>query len=130
MEKSYNIYAWIGNGFECPEYKYTDLFDSYDDAEQCAYEEARESYESESGIHGIPSYQDIVEQYCEEEDLEEEELTKYDYQNIDEMYNEAREDWLCYKVVLTEEDNIDKEDLILNYVVEDGSPDEAPSSGD
>ena len=123
----YNIY--VGIGVYDYEYLYTGLFDNQDQAIDEAYEAACENYESYSGMPGIPSYHDCIKKFCNENDCTEDDLDEEDYKTIDEMYSEDRSDWIKYKAVPTYEDDIDEEDLILDYIIvdEDDSSSQADS---
>lgn len=99
----YNIYAGINGGFGGAQYKGTSEYKSDDEAEQEAYELAVEDYESYAGFHGILSWNDIAKQNeldpCEDSD------------EIDELYQQEIDDWIEYYAVLTEEDDLDPEDI-------------------
>lgn len=121
--KQFNIYAGLSGSFGGAHYQYTTLCESQDEAYNEAYEAACEEYDSYAGLHGLPSWEDAVNSYCEDlgitpDDLED---TDEEYLEIEELYNETMEGWLAYHVVPTEEDDIDQEDLILDYVIEDDS---------
>lgn len=107
--KQYNIYAGLGGGFGGAFYQFTTLAESEDDANELAYEAAIAEYESYEGTNGLRTIEDI---------REEEDQTLSD-EDIEEIYQSEREDWLDYYVVLTSEDDIDKEELILDYIIED-----------
>lgn len=72
----YNLYAGLGGGFGGYQYHCTEDYDSREDAEEAARELAIEEYQSYEGMHGILSEGDIREQYCEENELTEDELTQ------------------------------------------------------
>lgn len=97
----YNIYAGITDS----EYKYTREYENKYDAEVDAYDAAVEDYHSYEGLHGIPSYDEIEEQYCEDHNLIREELINADYEEIDTKYTEIIECWISYYAVLAEEDD-------------------------
>lgn len=73
----YNLYAGLGGGFGGYQYHCTEDYD--------AEEAARE-------------------QYCEENELTEDELTQEDEDEISGMYQEEIEGWLSYLVTTVEED--------------------------
>lgn len=96
----YNIYAGLGGSFGGATYQGTGDFKSRESAEQAAYEAAVEEYESYEGYYGIRSWEDLAD----EEGL--------DYEDeINELYNEERENWIEYHVVLTEEDGLEGEEM-------------------
>ena len=72
-------------GCDNMEWENTDAKDEQE-AEQWAFEQACEEYNSYAGIHGIRS----VEEIMEEENVEEFEA--------EEIYNEDRETWIDYRV--------------------------------
>lgn len=127
--KQYNIYAGLGGSFGDANYQYTTLCETEDEALDEAYERACEEYEQYEGLHGLPSWEDATREYCEELGISQEELEDTDEESlaIEEYYNEARENWLAYHIVPTEEDDIDQEDLILGYVFEDDSSSQTDS---
>lgn len=100
----YNLYAGLGGGFGGYQYHCTEDYDSREDAEKAARELAIEEYQSYEGMHGILSEGDIREQYCEENELTEDELTQEDEDEISGMYQEEIEGWLSYLVTTVEED--------------------------
>lgn len=117
--KQYNIYAGLGGSFGGANYQYTSLYETEDDANSEAYDRACEEYEQYEGLHGLYDWEDVLNEYCEERNISRKELTDEDSQEINEIYLEQRESWLDYYAVPTEEDNIDQEELILDYVIED-----------
>lgn len=119
--KQYNIYAGLGGSFGGASYQYTTLAGTREEAEDEAFEVACEEYESMAGLHGLRDMDSCTEEYCLDNNLDQEELDEEDLDIIEEAYIEEREGWLCYNVVPTEEDTIDKDDLILGYVIEDDS---------
>jgi hypothetical protein len=99
----YNIYAGLGGGFGGATYRGTGNFNSRDSAEKMAYQYAVEEYEMYEGLHGIRSWADIAD----EEGLDYEE----DEYEINEMYDDERESWMEYYAVLTEEDDLEGEEI-------------------
>lgn len=128
--KQYNIYAGLGGSFGGANYQYTGLYETEDEAVDDAFQAACEDYDQYAGVHGLPSWEDAVEDYCTNLGIDPEDFDEDDdeaLQEVEEYYNEARESWLCYHVVHTDEDNIDQDDLILGYVIEDDSTSQADS---
>ena len=128
--KQYNIYAGLGGSFGGANYQYTGLYETQDEAEDDAFQAACEDYEQYAGCHNLPCWEDAVEEYCTSNGIDPEDFDNEDeeaLQEVEECYNEARENWLCYYVVPTDEDNIDQEDLIIGYVIEDDSTSQADS---
>lgn len=125
--KQYNIYAGLGGSFGGANYQFTTLCETEDEALGEAFESACEEYEQYSGLHGLPGREDAVREYCENNNLSEDELTDEDSQEIEECYNDARESWLDYYVVATDKDGIDQNDLIIGYTVEDDSSSQTDS---
>lgn len=99
----YNIYAGLGGGFGGATYKGTGDFSSRESAEEMAYQYAVEEYEMYEGLHGIRSWTDIADEECL--DYEEDEY------KINEMYEDEKESWMEYYVVLTEEDDLEEEEM-------------------
>lgn len=122
MEK-YNIYSGLSGSFGEASYQYTSLFETITDAEEEAYIRAIEEYESYEGLHGIKEWRDIFEEYCEDHDLEPSTENEDLYNDvINSLYQEEIDNWVEYYAILTEEDNnVDKEDLILDYIEDDST---------
>ena len=99
----YNIYAGLGGSFGGATYQGTGDFNSIESAEEMAYRCAVEEYEMYEGLHGIRSWSDIAD----EEGLDYEE----DEDEINEMYNDEKESWMEYYAVLTEEDDLEDEEI-------------------
>lgn len=99
----YNIYAGLGGGFGGATYRGTGDFSSRESAEEMAYQYAIEEYEMYEGYHGIRSWADIADEECL--DYEEDEY------EINEMYEDERESWMEYYVELTEEDDLEDEEM-------------------
>lgn len=125
--KQYNIYAGLNGNFGGASYQYTTLADSFEKAEYEAFEAACNEFESMAGLYGLVDEEACIKEYCQDNGLKRDELDKEDLKIIDETYLEERESWLDYRAILTEEDNIDKDDLILGYIVEDDSSDQTDS---
>lgn len=105
----YNIYAGLGGGFGGYVYQYTDEFETENDAIDAAYDMAVEEYQSNEGLHGLGSWGDIKDEYCEDNGIDEDSLTDEDYEIIDAQYQEEMEGWLSYRVTTVEKDpNHDK----------------------
>lgn len=116
--KEYNIYAGLGGGFGGAKYQYTSLYESKEEADEEAYQAASEEYESYSGYHGLLAYGDALETAMNDNPgKSEEELQDY----IDELLEEDKESWIEYYSVLTSEDTeTSEDDLIRDYIIEDG----------
>lgn len=116
--KEYNIYAGLGGGFGGAKYQYTGLYDNEDDAFMEAYTAASEEYESYSENNGLLSYEEALEAAMNDNPgKSEEELQDY----IDELFEEDKENWIEYYAILTSEDTeTSEDDLIRDYVIEDG----------
>lgn len=99
----YNIYAGLGGSFGGATYQYTSDLDR-EEAENEAWEQACEIYESYEDRYGLYNYSDAIKEYCEENEIEEDSFTEEDYEVVDDIYNEYREEWMEYYVILTEED--------------------------
>lgn len=125
--KQYNIYAGLNGSFGGANYQFTTLCETEDEALGNAFESACEEYEQYSELHRLPGWEDAIREYCEDNNLSEDELTDEDSQEIEEYYNDARESWLNYYVVETDKDGIDQNDLIIGYTVKDGSSSQTDS---
>ncbi len=128
--KQYNIYAGLGGSLGGANYQYTGLYETEEEAEDDAFQAACEDYDQYAGVYGLPSWEDAVEDYCVHQGIDPEDFDGDDneaFQKVEEYYDGARESWLCYHVVPTDEDNIDQEDLILGYIIGDDSAGQADS---
>lgn len=114
--KEYNIYSGLGGGFGGASYQYTTLCESAEDAEKEAYESAVEEYQSYEGFNSIPTWSDSLDAAMEENPgVPEDEL----HEIADEIYNSIMEEWIEYYCILTEDDDIEEDDLIRDYAIED-----------
>lgn len=83
--KKFKIYAGLGGGFGGAQHQYTEVFDSFEDAELAAWEAACCEYDSYLGTDdGLIS----VDQIMDEESC--------DYDDAYEIFCEERESWLDY----------------------------------
>lgn len=127
--KQYNIYSGLSGSFGGASYQYTGLYETEDEACDDAFKSACEDYEQYAGSHGLFSWEDAIDAYCTDNGIDREDFVETDEnsEEIEEYYNEERESWLEYKVVPTEEDDIDQEDLVIGYVIEDDSTSQTDS---
>ena len=125
--KQYNIYAGLGGSFGGAKYQYTGLYETREEAEEEAFQTACEDYEQYEGLYGLYGWKDATNDYCNDQEIDPEDLTDEDTQEIENYYDEGRESWIDYYVVPTDEDNIDPEDLIIGYTIEDDSTSQADS---
>ena len=101
----YNIYAGLGGSFGGATYQGTGDFSSRESAEEMAYQYAVEEYEMYEGYHGILDWYDVAENNNLDPDDENNES------EIDELYNEEKESWMEYYAILTEEDDLEDEEM-------------------
>lgn len=128
--KQYNIYAGLGGSFGGAQYQFTGLYENEDEAVEDAFQAACEDYDQYVGTHGLPGWEDAVEAYCNDQGIDLEDFDEDDdevLQEAEEYYSEARESWIEYWAVPTDEDSIDQNDLILGYILEDDSTSQADS---
>lgn len=111
--KQYNIYAGLSDSFGGVDYQYTASFENQKEADEEAFVVACDIYESYEGLHGILSYYDVEEQYCQEKNIEHENLTKEDYEEIDIIYYNERDNWISYYAIPTEKDDIMEDELVI-----------------
>ena len=93
----YKIYAGLGGGFGGSTYIETEVFSSLEEAEKAAYEYAIEEYESMEGMHGLRSYEQILEELIYE--YGEDDISSLENE-AEQIYNEEMESWLDYHVEL------------------------------
>jgi hypothetical protein len=84
--KKYAIYYGLGGGFGGARFSHIESFYNYDSAMDYAYEYALEEYINYTGLHGLRSYEEI---------MEEEGVDQFDAEEI--MLQDA-ESWLDYYV--------------------------------
>ena len=82
----FKIFAGLGGGFGGATERGIFEFKNEEEANDYAYQQACEEYESMEGLHGLRSYNEIME----EDGLGEEEAEL--------AYNEEREEWLDWRV--------------------------------
>ena len=99
----YNIYAGLGGYFGGAQYIGTLRNATQGEAEDYAYEKALDIYDSCS-TRGIPSYSDIELEMSAENPY-------YSPEDVEEAYSSARDEWIIYYAILTEKDDISKDEL-------------------
>lgn len=100
----YNLYAGMGGSFGGAQFHCCEEYRTEEEASQAAYELAVEEYQSYEGMHGIASQKDITEEYCEENGVDEADLTQEDKDFIYDSYLNEVEGWIEYYAVLASED--------------------------
>jgi len=110
----YRIFAGLGGGFGGANYQYTEEFKSEDEANDAAYIEACQIYDSQEGcgIDGWNEFMDEARQGVSEEDFEDDEAG---YESALEEYarqasDEARESWVDWSAELIGPDQPDNPD--------------------
>lgn len=125
--REYNIYAGLGGGFRGAQYQYTSLFESEEEAVNEAYYAAKEEYAAYEGMRGLEDFSDAMEEARSmnpDSDDDDEDLERI----AEEIYNSYVEDWIEYYAVPTDEDDsLDEEDLIRDYVIDDNDSGETCS---
>ena len=127
--KQFNIYARLSGSFGGATYQYTSLYETEEEASKEAFQIACDEYESHEGYHGLIDWEGAIDLYCEDNGINREDFED-NYENsleVEEYYSEARESWIEYWAVPTDKDNIDQEDLVLDYIIEDDSSSQADS---
>lgn len=127
--KEYNIYSGLGGSFGGAIYQYTGLFNSQEEATNEAYQRACEEYDSYSENYGLLTYEEAKEQAIDEGySPDTEDFEAY----ISEAFQEDLESWVDYYAILTSEDTeTPEDDLIRDYIIENGdNTGEVSSEGD
>lgn len=93
MER-YAVYAGMSGGFDGAELITIDNFDTREDAEEFAYQEALEIYHSFEGNHGILNWSE-----CREDLLDSFPDMDIDDEDVDFYYQEEVESWIDYYVL-------------------------------
>lgn len=125
--KQYNIYAGLGGNFGGAYYQYTTLANSLKEAQHEAWEAAYNQFNLMEGCHNFYNEENFIKEYCLNNNRNRDELKNVDLAIIEELYSDELDKWLCFDAILTEEDNIDKDNLILGYIVEDDSSNQTGS---
>lgn len=100
----YNLYAGLTGVFGGCRYRTTEEFDTEQEAEDAARILAVQEYEEHAGLYELPSWDDICDKYCEENQLDEANLSAQDNEEIDQIYEETMDSWLSYLVTTIDED--------------------------
>lgn len=126
--REYNIYAGLGGSFGGAKYQYTTLCASMDEAEDEAYQAASREYDMFTFYDGVRGFDEALEEARENIDdgwnLDDDDPDLQSF--AEEIYHGYMDDWCQYYAVPTDEDtDIDKENLIRDYVVDDNNTGEA-----
>ena len=99
----FNIYAGLNGSFSGAVYRETMEFYTLSDAEDYAYQLARDEYELYEGLHGLKSWGDIADEMgFDPDELSQEEKEEME-EEISDYYMEEVEQWIDYYVVPVEE---------------------------
>lgn len=124
--REYNIYAGLGGSFGGARYLYTSLCASMADAEREAWDAAMEEYEQYTIYDGVPDMYECIEEARGDFNGEVEEDDPELLEIANQIYLEYVNDWCSYYAIPTDEDtDIDEEDLIRDYVMDDNDTGEA-----
>ena len=94
----YKIYAGLEGGFGGANYIRTVESVSEEQANQEAFEEACQIYDSYAGLHGIMSWEECITQVLEENGLEEGDDYSNFEEDVDALYREEQESWIEYYI--------------------------------
>ena len=95
----YNLFIGLSGGFGGVRYYDTLEFSSEEEALDYAYQAAIEEYEGYGGLYGLETYDSIMNQYCEDNNIENIlQLSESDIEDILDIYNNEIESWICYEV--------------------------------
>ena len=83
----FKIYAGLGGGFGGANFIEEDEFQDEEQAMLYAWEVAMEVYDTYAGMYGIPSYEELAEEYPD-----------YTEDELEDMYLGDAEVWLDYHV--------------------------------
>ena len=119
--KQFNIYAGLLGRYGGAQYQYTTLFENDAEALNQAHNDAIEIFEQNEGCLGIPRWEGFVSDCCDKYGMDITHLSENDCSIIERDWEDMQEEWLDFRVILTERDNIDPEDLILDYIIDDDS---------
>lgn len=128
--KQFNLYAGI-KGVCDSFYQYTSFAEDLEHAEEEARTCALEMYEEAEELNHVPSLDDHITETMEVLGLDPiyDTVTDEIYQDSFDNYVDDREGRLVYKAVLTSEDTIQQDDLIIGCTVDDES-DEVDGEGE
>lgn len=102
----FKIYAGLSGGFGGANYRFTDEYETEEEACLAAYSEAVEEYESYEGCHGLLDWAECKEALLEEKE-EGEEITDED---VDDYYREEIEGWIEYYAIMISDDDTEEEE--------------------
>lgn len=102
----FKIYAGLSGGFGGANYRFTDEYETEEEACLAAYNEAVEEYESHEGCHGLLDWAECKEALLEDKE-EEEDITDED---VDDYYREEIEGWIEYYAIMISDDDIEEEE--------------------
>lgn len=100
----YAIYSGLGGGFGGAKLQTIDDFNSYEEAEELAYQMALEEYKQYEGLHGILNWFE-----CRGDLLDSFPDIEIDDEDVDMRYQEEVESWIDYYILPA--DLIPPEDL-------------------
>lgn len=113
MQK-YNIYSGLIGSYGGATYKYTVKCDSKEDAEHLAFLDACCVYEDFED--NLQTMDDVITEYCDENNISNNDLTDQDFDKIHDSYEAYRDLWIEYFAIPVEEDHISQDDLIPGYI--------------
>ena len=102
----FKIYAGLSGGFDGANYRFTDEYETEEEACLDAYNEAVKEYESYEGCHGLLDWAECKEALLEGKE-EREEITDED---VDDYYREEIEGWIEYYAIMISDDDIEEEE--------------------
>lgn len=99
----FKIYAGLSGGFGGANYRFTDEYETEEEACLDAYNEAVEEYASYEGCHGLLDWGECKEALLEEgEDITDE--------DVDDYYRAEIEGWIEYYAIMISDDDIEAEE--------------------
>lgn len=102
----FKIYAGLSGGFGGANYRFTDEYETEEEACLAAYNEAVEEYVSYECCHGLLDWAECKEALLEDTE-EGEEITDED---VDDYYREEIEGWIEYYAIMISDDDIEEEE--------------------
>lgn len=102
----FKIYAGLSGGFGGANYRFTDEYETEEEACLDAYNEAVEEYVSYEGCHGLLDWGECKEALLEDKE-EGEDITDED---VDDYYRSEIEGWIEYYAIMISDDDIEEEE--------------------
>lgn len=114
--KKFRIFAGLNGGFGGANETGVWLYSNIDEANDDAYRQACEEYDSLAGMHGLPGWEECQEEalqlFEDPDDIDQNELD----QATEEIFNEYREGWIDYWAEEVTDEDFDEDEDYTGYI--------------